>query len=75
MHMDLHFELIYLLMIVAIGLVVLLSFLVQPTPLRRLVKIALLITSVLVLISFGALIQGHPDSSFAPKSAGITAQP
>lgn len=73
--MDLHFELIYLLMIVAIGLVVLLSFLVQPTPLRRLVKIALLITSVLVLISFGALIQGHPDSSFAPKSAGITAQP
>lgn len=73
--MDSHFELIYLLMIVAIGLVVLLSFLVQPTRFRRLVKIALLITSVLVLISFGALIQGHPHSSFAPQSAGITAQP
>ena len=73
--MDLHFESVYLLMLVSIGLVVLLSSLEQPSRFRSRVKTALLITSVLVLVSFGALIQGHSHSSFAPKSPGITAQP
>lgn len=72
MAMDPEFALVYALFAVIVGLIVGLSFLEQPTRLRRTVRATLVVVSATFLIAFGVLIQSHPYSSYSPGDPRIT---